>query len=185
MAKEAEAGREDSVRSSVRETTARAKERVKEKGEDLEEAAGQKAQELKEKAVRRTDELTSRMGGRIETLARALRRAGEDMRNEGEPRFADMTDRAAGRVERFGSYLENEDPRAMMSEIERSAREHPAYFVAGTFAVGLLIGRFLRSGEPEARRTNGRMETYSSDYDVDWSDTYLEDVGDTAFGEAR
>jgi hypothetical protein len=86
----------------------------------------------------------------VETIARALRRAGDDMRNQGEPRFADLTDRAATRVERFGSYLHGQQPHAMLGDLERSARNHPAYFVAGTFAMGLLIGRFLRSGEPAA-----------------------------------
>lgn len=137
------------ARSSIREQTARAKQRVREKSSELEETAGRKVDELKESAVRRTDEFTTRMGGRVEKLARALRRAGDGMREEGEPRFAEMTDRAANRVERFGSYLEGQNPRGMMEDIERSARSHPAYFVAGTFAVGLLIGRFLRSGEPE------------------------------------
>jgi len=137
------------ARSSVREQTARAKQRAREKGAELEETAGRKVDELKESAVRRTDELTTRMGGRVETLARALRRAGDGMRDEGEPRFAEMTDQAANRVERLGSYLEGQNPREMMEDIERSARSHPAYFVAGSFAVGLLIGRFLRSSEPE------------------------------------
>jgi hypothetical protein len=137
------------ARSPIREQTARAKQRAREKGSELEETAGRKVDELKESAVRRTDELTTRMGGRVETLARALRRAGDGMREEGEPRFAEMTDRAANGVERFGSYLEGQNPREMMEDIERSARSHPAYFVAGSFAVGMLIGRFLRSGEPE------------------------------------
>ena len=136
--------------SSVREQTERAKQRAKEKGSELKETAGRKAEELKERAVRKTDELTSRAGGRMEMIARALRRAGDDMRNEGEPRVADMTDRAASRVERFGSYLSGKDPHGMMEDLERSAREHPAYFVAGSFAVGLLLGRFLRAGEPSA-----------------------------------
>jgi hypothetical protein len=137
------------ARSTIREQTARAKQRARDKGAELEETAGRKVDELKESAVRRTDELTTRMGARIETLARALRRAGDGMREEGEPRFAEMTDQAANRVERFGSYLEGQNPREMMEDIERSARRHPAYFVAGSFAVGLLIARFLRSGEPE------------------------------------
>ena len=142
-------GHEGYARSSVREQTARAKQRAREKGAELEETAGRKVDELKESAVRRTDELTTRMGGRVETLARALRRAGDGLRDEGEPRFAEMTDQAANRVERLGSYLEGQNPREMMEDIERSARSHPAYFVAGSFAVGLLIGRFLRSSEPE------------------------------------
>jgi hypothetical protein len=142
-------GHEGYARSSVREQTARVKQRAREKGSELEETASRKVDELKESAVRRTDELTTRMGGRVETLARALRRAGDGMREDGEPRFADMTDRAANRVERFGSYLEGQNPRAMMEDLERSARSHPAYFVAGSFAVGLLLGRFLRSSEPE------------------------------------
>jgi ElaB/YqjD/DUF883 family membrane-anchored ribosome-binding protein len=143
-------GYQGDARSSVREKTERVKQRAKEMSTELKETAGQKAEELKERAVHKTDELTSRAGGRMETIARALRRAGDDMRNEGEPQIADMTDRAASRIERFGSYLEGHDTHAMIGDLERSAKDHPAYFVAATFAVGLLIGRFLRSGEPSA-----------------------------------
>jgi hypothetical protein len=143
-------GQQGYARRPVREQAERAKQRAKDKTSELEETASRKAAELKERAVRKTDELTSRAGGRMDTIAHALRRAGDDMRNEGEPRIADLTDRAASRVERFGSYLARQNPHEMMEDLERSARDHPAYFVAGSFAVGLLIGRFLRSGEPSA-----------------------------------
>ena len=96
-----------------------------------------------------------------------------------------MTGRAANRVERFGSYLEQRNPREMVTDIERSARSHPAYFVAGSFAVGLLLGRFLRSGDPGTRP----RASYVGDGEIEeigWSDAYAEDAGrDPAFGEAR
>ena len=144
------------ARSSVREQAARAKQRAMEKGTELKEnvkdTAERKAEEIKEGATRRTDEITSRIGSRIEILARAIRRAGEELRNEGEPRFAEVTDEAAVNVERLGLYLEGREPHGMMTDARRTARNHPAYFVGSTFLLGLLVGRFLKADEPEPER---------------------------------
>lgn len=137
-------------RSAVREQGERVKQRARVKGSEAKETAQRKVEDLKQQAERRTDELASRAGERASVLARALRRAGEELRNEGEDRFAGLTEDAAAQVERFGSYLEGHRPNEMMADLERTARGNPALFVGGTFALGLLLGRFLRSEEPAA-----------------------------------
>src|SRR5690606_3681050 len=95
----------------------------------------------------------TRAGSTASRLARALRTAGGELRGDGEERIARLTDEAAGQVERVGRYLGGGDTRAMVSDLERAARSNPALFVGGTFALGLLAGRFLRAGEPSAAPT--------------------------------
>jgi len=147
-------------RSSIREQTARARQAVREKGAELEQAVERKSGELRDAAMRRTDELTSSIGGRIDTFARALYRACDELRNEGQPALADVTGDAAGAVQRVGAYMDGRSSQEMISDLERTARTHPAYFVGGTFALGLLIGRFLKADQPE---TTEPFEPYGAD----------------------
>jgi hypothetical protein len=136
------------ARSAVREQTAHVKQLGMEKGTELKHAAERKADELKDAAMRRTDEITSSIGARMSMLARALNRACDELRDEGDSRLADMTGSTASYIERFGAYLDGRDTKGMISDVARSARSHPAFFVGGTFAMGLLIGRFLKADEP-------------------------------------
>jgi len=128
----------DETRASMKHRVDEAKDTAREKGEELKHEAKQKAEAL-----------TSRAGDRISAVAHALRRAGDELRSEGEERLASYTADAASQVERFGSYLEDEDPKHMLRDIERIARNNPAIFIGSTLALGVLAGRFLRSNEPE------------------------------------
>jgi hypothetical protein len=107
-----------------------------------------RAGEAKERATERADEMTAKAGTRLTGVARALRRAGDELRTGGDERLASLTEDFAGQVEKMGSYLEHENPGRMMADLERLARQNPAFFVGGTFAAGLLLGRFLRADEP-------------------------------------
>jgi hypothetical protein len=157
----------------------------------------EKADELKGQASERVDEATTRMGGRIGGIARAIRRAGEELRGDGDERLASLTDELAGQVERMGSYLEEENPGRMLQDLERMAKGNPALFVGGTFAVGMLLGRFLRADEPDAdvdivfepegdwakegmEGAGGEMAMDFSDSDFDGSDEGPYDIGGDA-----
>lgn len=123
---------------------------VRNRVQELEDRAREKTESLRFTAERKATEATSRAGGTAGRLGRALRAAGQELRGEGDERLARMSDEAAAQVERVSSYLESGSPREMMSDLERTARDNPALFVGGSFALGLLAGRFLRAGEPAA-----------------------------------
>ncbi len=163
-----EAGHAGYARSPVREESGRARRRVQEGGmeseapgqhRELRDTVERKKEELKESASRRTEEIKSRVGDRVECLVRAIRRAGEELRNDGEPRFAQVADDAAMQVERFRSYLEGRHTSEVLSDMRRSAQSHPAYFVGGTFALGVMIGRFLKA-EPNSAASFGTEDMW-------------------------
>ena len=52
----------------------------------------------------------------------------------------------ADKVEDFSSYLERKDLTALYSDVRGFAREHPAVFVGGAFAIGFAVSRLLKSG---------------------------------------
>jgi ElaB/YqjD/DUF883 family membrane-anchored ribosome-binding protein len=89
--------------------------------------------------------LMSKAGESLEQVARAIRDAGSNLREE-RPEFATYADTAAQRVETAASYLREHDAREVIDTTQDYARRQPAVVAAGALAVGLLVGRFLRSG---------------------------------------
>jgi hypothetical protein len=81
---------------------------------------------------------------------------------------------AAGQVERLASHVDSNDTNGVMREIENIARDNPAAFTGGTFAAGLLLGRFLRSSRPDdaSRRPDDtdRGEERAGDPSPGWDD---------------
>ena len=80
-------------------------------------------------------------------VAQALRQTGQHLREEGaQPALATYADRGAEQVERFGGYLSQRDTSQIVTDLEGFARRQPMVFAAGSFALGMLAVRFLRSG---------------------------------------
>lgn len=88
-------------------------------------------------------------GETLEQVARAVRDSGNQLREQ-RPEIAGIADTAAEKVEQVSAYLREHDAREVFSEAERFARRQPALVVGGGLALGLVIGRLLRSGaEPQ------------------------------------
>ena len=126
---------------------------VDQAGSQLEDAAAtaqQKASELKDqgrsKLSETLDERTTQAGGQARQMAQALRRSGEQLREQGEgQQVAGVTDGAADRIERLGGYLERTSGDAFLRDAEALARQRP-WMVAGVgLMVGLAASRFLKA----------------------------------------
>ena len=88
-------------------------------------------------------------GEALDQVARAVRDSGNQLREQ-RPEIAGIADTAAEKVEQVSAYLREHDAREVFSEAERFARRQPALVVGGGLALGLVIGRLLRSGaEPQ------------------------------------
>jgi ElaB/YqjD/DUF883 family membrane-anchored ribosome-binding protein len=83
----------------------------------------------------------------IDEVARAIRRAGDELRPE-QPQIASVADNAADQVERAATYIESHEPREMLDTIQESARRQPALLIGAGIAVGLVLGRLLRTTLP-------------------------------------
>jgi hypothetical protein len=143
------------------DTVQQAEGQVKEKAREVTDRVKEKSEELRDDAERRADRWTSEMGDRIEGVARALRSAGEALEDQGEGRMSAMASSVAEQVERMGGYLHDENPRAMLRDLEDTARRNPGVFVGSTFVAGLLLGRFLRASEGGGGATPGREDETS------------------------
>jgi hypothetical protein len=89
----------------------------------------------------------------ISTIARAVRRTTQELRDQRHGKMADYVDRAADQLERLSSGLQSKDIGELFQDAQRLARRQPAVFVGSAFAIGLLGARFLKSSAP---RDNSR-----------------------------
>jgi ElaB/YqjD/DUF883 family membrane-anchored ribosome-binding protein len=122
-------------------------------GQQLQEAATG----LMEQAARTADAQASttmtRVGETLETLAGHIREAGEELRAD-QPQIAGLIETAAERVDSAATYLRDSDASEAVENVQRMARNQPALVIAGGVAVGLIVGRILRSGAETAATGN-------------------------------
>lgn len=92
---------------------------------------------------RNREKVADAVGG----FADALRETGRKLESDERARAAGpYADRAAEYAERAADYLREHDLQSVLHEGEEMALRHPAAFLGGCFAAGLLVGRLLRSG---------------------------------------
>jgi ElaB/YqjD/DUF883 family membrane-anchored ribosome-binding protein len=123
------------------------------KAEDAASVAQEKASELREQGSARLrdqfDERSTATGQQVRSLAEALRRSGNDLRNEGNGNAAQLTAQAAERIERFGVYLEEKTGDDVMRDVERFARQRP-WLLAGLGALaGVAAARFMKASSEQ------------------------------------
>ena len=85
----------------------------------------------------------------IGTIARAVRRTTQELREQQHDTIADYVDRTADQLERLSSGLKQKDIGELFRDAQSLARRQPAMFVGSAFAIGLLGARFLKSSSPD------------------------------------
>lgn len=86
------------------------------------------------------------LSDRMNSVARAIRRTAEELRNDGESTMASPMDRLAESIDSFSESLRNQRPTEIISRVERMGRENPGALFGTFAAVGFLMSRGIRSG---------------------------------------
>ncbi len=135
----------------------KAKVHLREARDELRALASRQAGGVKAKAGKTANDKKQVAAGKVHAVARALREAGDALDRDGERELARWGRDAADQVERVAGYLDRQDLSGLAHDLDTRARNNPGAFVAGTFAAGIALGRFLRSShpEPEQRETYG------------------------------
>lgn len=107
-----------------------------------------------------------RLATGIHQTSEVLRDAGRRIGENGGTPVSRATEHAADSLEQAANYVQDTDPRTMMSDINRFARRQPELFLGGALLAGVLLGRFLRS-EPERPDEPG----HKADRDAGLQDT--------------
>ena len=127
------------------------KEDIVEKATDTGRQVARKAVDAvetgKERAKLSIEEKKEEAVAQVQDLDQALRQTAREIDNPGLGR---QIERLADGVEKFANTLESTELDQVVLDSERMARQNPALFMAGSFAVGMMVARFLRAS---SRRT--------------------------------
>lgn len=81
----------------------------------------------------------------IGTIAQAVRKTTQELRNDKHEGMADYVERAADQLDRLSAHLKGKDVGELFREAGDLARRKPVVFVGSAFVIGLLGARFLKS----------------------------------------
>jgi ElaB/YqjD/DUF883 family membrane-anchored ribosome-binding protein len=141
-------------------TTAQAKEKVQETAGQAQEQAGQKVKEVRgqagETVRRQLDTRSTQAGEQVSATADAMRKVGQQLRQDGKETPARFADQAAEPVERLGRYLTEADGQRILRDAEQLARRRPWVTAIGGATVGFLIARFLKASSAGSGQTPRR-----------------------------
>jgi hypothetical protein len=146
-------GQSGSGQAALGEAKSKAKQLVT---ETMDEATGQVKSTFSEQKVRAADQLN--------TVASALRQAGNELQNSEQQSFAQYAEAAADQVERLSTYIKEREFGELWADLQATAKRQPELFVAGALAAGFLVGRFLKSSGNQSSRNYGSGARYYDSY---------------------
>src|SRR5262245_47784215 len=137
---------EGATTTRLNEETSQLRKAATETGEKAKQTANTVATRTKEKVATLLDSQKSRAAKELETLANNLRQSGQSIQGEKTAvPLPQYLNNAADGINRVASYLESKSVGDMVGEVERFARNQPVLFLGGSFVLGLLAVRFLKS----------------------------------------
>jgi ElaB/YqjD/DUF883 family membrane-anchored ribosome-binding protein len=125
--------------------------RLQEAASDVAEEAGRTAEVTASRSMDRAAEA-------LEQLTQAFRGATSELRQQ-QPQLAGAVDSAAEQVDKAAGYLRQHEPREIVDNAQQFARQQPAIVIGGGLALGLILGRVLRSASTEQPGWN-RSDAY-------------------------
>ena len=118
-------------------------EQVKERVQDVAVQAKEKTRFQFEEQV---DTRTTDLGEQLSSTARAFRRTGTQLRQEGgNDRAAGVIEAVADRGERLGTYLVGADGQRLLRDVEDFARRQPWLIASAGALTGFLAARFVKA----------------------------------------
>lgn len=118
--------------------------------------------QAKDAAAAQVTERQERAADSIGTVARALRKANEELRASNSV-LASYTERAADEVDRFAQRLREKSPAEHMATVEDFARRHPTVFLVGALAAGVTLARVLTSASAGSSSSRSRSSRRSGE----------------------
>ena len=111
---------------------------------DAKELASDVVDRAKDLATEQVSEQRRKSASEIGRLAHALHQTSEDL---GDTMAAPYVDKAADMLNRLSGSVRDTSVRDAVRATERFAHREPLLFLGGTFILGVLAARFLKSSE--------------------------------------
>lgn len=152
----------DKAKQTASQATDRAKEAASQATDRAKGTAGQLSERAQETAVTQLGSQKQRASDSLENVAQMLSGVGQQMRQSDQGQFAQYADRAADQVRRASGYLREHDVHDLVADGEQWARQNPAVFLVGAFALGALGARFLKSSSSSSASSRSSGQYGSS-----------------------
>lgn len=145
---------------------------MRDKAEQAKHAAAAKAREasqyVKNKSSQAVQARQAKASEHLKTYAEAMDGVSEKLRENSDPRIAELADSAGKKLHKSADYLKETDPGAMAEDVRGLARQYPELVFGGLFVLGLAAARFLKASDdhdqttesPNSKRSAGA--SYSS-----------------------
>jgi|GEM_PF-3254126 len=135
------------------DATAQTKETKQQEGEDLlqhaKKATAEIVTQVQQRASSQLDRQKDSAASDLASVVNAVRRFGESLaKEEGGPiarHVAEYGDKAADSLDRFASYIHEQDTRKLMSDVTDFGKRRPALLLGGAFLLGLAGARLIKS----------------------------------------
>ena len=114
---------------------------------------------VKEKAKSQLNAQKSRATDQLDSFAQSVRQSTRRLRDERHDAVAAMLERGVDELERFAARLRDRDIDEFLADLERFGRRQPALFLGSSLAAGLLLARFAKASDADARLGGGAPRT--------------------------
>ncbi len=119
------------------------------------------------KAAEKLEEQKGSLTSGLTTVADSIRKFTQNLGEEGSESglsesAATYGDTAADKIEQAAKYFERHDVEAIYHDVEQLARQNPAIFIGGAFALGFLAARFLKSSSSRSLTGSGSRRSTRS-----------------------
>lgn len=165
-AKRSAAKNNPDVLGQVRGRAAEVSELVKSGARAAKEQAAERistaTRTLKDEAARVATDQKDWAATEIKSVGGAIHEAARKLHDNDLDAIAEYVNAAAERVQNVAHYLEDHELAELVEPVAGVVRRHPAAFIGGFLAAGILLGRFIKAGQPppvpkqDSRSKDGR-----------------------------
>lgn len=150
--------------SSANLMTEQVKQQTQQAARQTQQVASQATSQIQQQARSMATSRKDQAAQTLEQAAEALRQTGQQLQEQNQGAVGQLADKAASQVESVSTYLRNHDVDQLITEAENIARRNRAMFLGGSFVLGVLATRFLKSSQQSqdssAQFSNGTQQGY-------------------------
>jgi hypothetical protein len=150
-----------SVTATDGSATDQARDKAQEAGTQAKEKAQQAGAQARDRVRDQVDQRSTQAGEQAGSAADALRKASEQLRNDGNEPIAKGMEQVAQRVDSAGGWLRDSDGDTILRDVEDFGRRNPLAVVAGGVALGFAASRLLKAS---SRSRYGSSDTPAPAY---------------------
>jgi hypothetical protein len=136
-------------------------ETTQEVGAQAKEKAQEMGSQARDRVRSEVDRRSTQAGEQAGSTAQALRRASDQLREDGNEPVARGIEQAAQHVDRAGTWLRESDGDRILRDVEDFGRRKPLAVMAGGVALGFAVSRLLKASSRNRYEQNRTGTSYA------------------------